>query len=368
MQPRKIFSIPLNPALSGEAFFKVYVPFIKKYRAWIYDVYFTVRCGPFKQDAMGIDINEEEYDNLIDNAVLLNELTGVTISATFNNIRVNPSTENRLLFQEEFKKIYDKGIRSITLPFSHWTQAVKHQYPDLFIKNTILWRVRTGQQFVNAVEFGFDYINLDRELCRDRDALETIVRAKNHVKQKYGKDIKIALLANEGCLGNCPLLDEHSLYNTLKTPAQVSYFDEPISFWSCKNWFSSDPSIPFKTANFTPWREDWDELLEYIDVIKMHGRENIDKLNQTMHLVKNYCDGNDIIEPQYIQYLKEFNIPEKRMLGWRAKIKNCKFECWDCNACDDISKNKIDRQPILQTYERPIMFLKNYPFKKEEDI
>ena len=229
MKPKKIFSIPLNPNLSEDAFYKVFLPFVKKYKDWIFDIYFTARCKPFVQDAMGIPVDEDHYKNLVLNALHVKAQTGVEVSATYNNIRISPSAENLKLFQEDFAWTYEQGIRSLTLPFSHWVVNVKHQYPDLYVKNTILWRVHTPQQMVNAVEFGFDHINIDRDMIRDRDALEGFKRAQTYLHNKYDKYIRIALLANETCLGTCPLLDEHSTYNTSRTDTMPSYFDNDVS-------------------------------------------------------------------------------------------------------------------------------------------
>ena len=64
-------------------------------------------------------------------------------------------------------------------------------------------------EIVNLAKRGFNYINLDRDLMRDTDTLKRLVEAKTWIKKNLGKDIHYSLLANEGCLGNCPMMVEH---------------------------------------------------------------------------------------------------------------------------------------------------------------
>jgi hypothetical protein len=86
----KIFSIPLNPMLSEQAFTHVFYPFLQKNKDWIYDIYFTCRIPPFTQDAMGSVINEDDRYSVFDNALMIQETLGIKISATFNNFNVSP--------------------------------------------------------------------------------------------------------------------------------------------------------------------------------------------------------------------------------------------------------------------------------------
>ena len=77
------------------------------------------------------------------------------------------------------------------------------------------------------------------------------------------------------------MMDEHFEFNNSRT-AGAAHFIDPISRVSCPKWDVLDPSIALKTANIPPWREDWVELLEYVDVFKMHGRESIQRLGENI--------------------------------------------------------------------------------------
>jgi len=205
---KKIFSIPLNPKLNEEQFNEFYT-FCELYKDWISDIYFTSRIAPFDQDAMGdLFVIKEHKIDLIENALNIQKYLGIPISATFNNTTIKPDQKNLDIFIKNFKPLYDAGIRIATIPHSHWmaTGQIKAAFPELFVKNTILRDVRTAVEIVNLAKYGFDYINLDRDLMRDADTLKRLKQAKEWIKVNLNKNIQFSLLANEGCLGECPMM------------------------------------------------------------------------------------------------------------------------------------------------------------------
>lgn len=348
---QKIFSVPLNPKLSPEQFTQ-FVNFVGLYKDYIYDVYFTSRIAPFDNDAMGDTfaggVDDAEY--LIRAALHVQQSTGVPVSATFNNIQVRPDQDNLEIFINNFKPLYDAGIRTATIPHSHWmaTGQIKHHFPELKVKNTILHDVKTASEIVNLAKYGFDYINLDRDIMRDRDALLRLKQAKEWIKENLGKDIQYSLLANEGCLGNCPMMVEHFHFNNTRSPDSPQYFNDPISRVSCPKWDVEDPSVQLKTADLPPWKEDWEEFINElgIDVFKMHGRESISRLSETISIIQRWADNEEILFDKFNDYIKETNLENKPIDVWRQKIKTCKFDCWECQYCDKIYKVK---SPILHS-------------------
>jgi hypothetical protein len=339
---KKIFSIPLNPMMDENYFNNIFIPFLDGYKDWIYDIYFTCRIAPFLQDAMGVPIIERDRDQVIENAMVIQEQIGITISATFNNINVSPRYDNYKLFVENLKPLYDVGLRSATIPHGHWlAMGFKDYFPEMEVKNTVLRKVATAQDYVLSAEQGFDYINLDRILMRDYDELADIKRAQKYFEDKYGRFVKIALLTNEGCLGRCPVMDEHYSYNNLREENEVPYFRHEISKISCQyKWEKEDNAFFFRAATIPPFKEEYDEILEYVQILKMHGRENLGVLESTIQLVKYYADGNEMLSEDANLYLD--GVPHTELTNWRKYIKQCKFQCWDCNYCDVVAdfKNK----------------------------
>ena len=154
---------------------------------------------PFVQDAMGDVIDGDMRDTTL-NALYVSQETGIPLSATFNNIQVPHTQENLDIFIENFRFLYDSGVRIITIPHTSWvlTGQLQKEFPELFIKNTILREVTRPNEIVNLAKAGFHYVNLDRDLMRDRDTLLKIKEAKEYCAE-IGKPVKISLLANERC-------------------------------------------------------------------------------------------------------------------------------------------------------------------------
>jgi len=336
-----MFSIPLNPKLT-EKEFQNFLEFLKRNKSLIYDFYFTCRIAPFHQDAMGDTLVNEAEDSrhLIDVALYVQRMTGITASAVFNNIEVRPSQQNLDLWINSFAPLYEAGIRSATIPHTHWlaTGQIQTRFPELFIKNTILRNVSEPRDIEKLAKAGFHYINLDRDLMRDHEKLLRFKKAK----EKYG--VKLSLLANEGCAGGCIMMDEHYQFNNTRITTTPQYFNDPISRVSCPKWDHEDPAMPLKTANFPPWRADWQEFFDLgIDVIKMHGRESTSRLRESMMIIDKYAAGEEILFESFKGFIEETNLVDKPIDVWRKKIKNCKFDCWDCGFCDKIYNAKYGK-------------------------
>ena len=162
----KIFSLPVNPKLS-EAQFIEFVNFCDTYKEFISDLYFTCRLPPFTQDAMGdVFLSENDSQYMIDTALHIQQRTGITASATFNNISVRSTQENLDLWIESFKPLYAAGIRLCTLPFNHWLLSgqIQKEFPELEVRSSILMDTKTPTDVYNIVTSGFHSVCIDRAL------------------------------------------------------------------------------------------------------------------------------------------------------------------------------------------------------------
>ena len=362
-----MFSVPLNPKLTPDQF-DYFLNFLKKYKHLIYDVYFTSRIPPFTQDAMGDVFNETQFNLLNENAFIIPKVTGVPLSATFNNIEVPPTSENLTIFIENFKRLYDKGVRIVTIPHTLWmlTGRFQKEYPDVLIKNTILRNTQRANEVIKQVEAGFHYINFDRDLMRDEDTLKRMQDVKKYCKEKLGVNVKYSLLANEGCWGNCPVQDEHFLYNNTRNKGnQPTYFQTDISYFSCPKWEEQDPAYHWRIANFPPFKDEWDRLLTYIDVIKMHGRESVSRLFETLKIIEKFANNEQILYTDFEIFIKDNKFAQKRIDVWKTTIRNCKFDCWDCNVCDKIVE-KNNSVNLIDTVKTALTKSKNNESKISE--
>jgi len=63
-----------------------------------------------------------------------------------------------------------------------------------------------------------------------------------------------------------------------------------------------------------------------------------------MDIVKRFANNEEILFDKFNDYIEQTNLENKPINGWRKIIKNCKFNCWDCNYCDNVYKAKSNEQ------------------------
>jgi len=335
-----MFSLPIYPDLEPKYIREEFIPFLKKHKSLIYDLYFTVRIPPFEQDAMGSIFSDEDIPSLISNALIIQNETKIPISAVFNNIFISPSEKNLDIFIKHFTPLYNLGVKSITIPFTSWLMFGKLQksFPDLYIKNTVLQSVSEPREIYNLAINGFDYINLDRNLLRNQNKLKIIDKARKAAELKLGKTIKLSILFNENCIGNCPIQNEHYLYNVhndIKTQPNI-FFKSSMGKISCLEWEKKSPELLLKKASVIN-DEKFMNGLEMIDAFKLHGRESKNVFLNSLNIIKSTYDKTEIIDELYYTRIK-YNIKDIEYHTWIEKVKNCNFDCWDCTYCDDLFK------------------------------
>ena len=346
MSQKELFSLPINPKISPEDTENKIIPVLKKHRHLIYDLYFTTRMPPFMQDAMGdVFRTVNDAQGAVKNAFYISQETGIPLSATFNNIWVRPDQKNLETFISNFKFLYDNGVRIATIPHTSWvmTGQIQKEYPELKIKNTILREVSKPNEIVSLASAGFYYINLDRDVMRDRELLDRLKEVKQYCSEK-GNPVMLSLLANEHCWGGCPIMPEHYQYNSTRKDNDPQYFNSDISRVSCSRWDEYDAAHSLKEANLPPWREDWEEFLDVIDVFKLHGREDAMRFKESLDLITRWDEGKDILYPEFDTYLTDVKIKDAPINIWRNKIKSCKFDCWDCNYCESVVESVLKKE------------------------
>ena len=346
MSQKELFSLPINPKISPEDTENKIIPVLKKHRHLIYDLYFTTRMPPFMQDAMGdVFRTVNDAQGAVKNAFYISQETGIPLSATFNNIWVRPDQKNLETFISNFKFLYDNGVRIATIPHTSWvmTGQIQKEYPELKIKNTILREVSKPNEIVSLASAGFYYINLDRDVMRDRELLDRLKEVKQYCAEK-GNPVMLSLLANEHCWGGCPIMPEHYQYNSTRKDNDPQYFNSDISRVSCSRWDEYDAAHSLKEANLPPWREDWEEFLDVIDVFKLHGREDAMRFKESLDLITRWDEGKDILYPEFDTYLTDVKIKDAPINIWRNKIKSCKFDCWDCNYCESVVESVLKKE------------------------
>ena len=102
LMKENIFSLPFCNAMPEDMVKDRYIPFLHKYKKYIYDIYFTCVIPPFEDDGMGIakeskDIHKETV-RVFKLMMQIQKETGIRVSATFNNIKVDPTAKNLEIF------------------------------------------------------------------------------------------------------------------------------------------------------------------------------------------------------------------------------------------------------------------------------
>ena len=326
--------------MPSEDFHKNFIPFLEEYKEYIYDIYFTSNIPPFDNDAMNQAIMmqdgkvqdvRKETIRVFNLMMKLQEETGIIVSATFNNITVEPTQENLDLFIRNLKPFYARGLRSMTIPHYHWMlqKQLQREFPQMKIKNTILRKVSKPQEYADNAEVGFDLINIDRYNIRDRENLKKLKKAYDTYK------VPMSILVNEGCRGSCPAMNEHYEINC-STTVKGSYFEQPLGGNTCTHWSKTVPEYLLHVANMPMMREDFDEILEYVQVLKLHGRGEVGLFHESLDIIKRYASNNPVMFKNLYETLDKKNIPQEKLRAWRQFTKNCKFECWDCKVCEDL--------------------------------
>jgi len=340
IKPKKIFEIPFPSVASDEKYYnEVFEPFVEKYKDWIHDIYFTYQTSVFDSDAMG-GKNFSSNKFVVRKAIQLKEKYGIHVCPTFNNIFVSADMERMKEFEKLLSRLIGMGIDMIQVPFTHWMSLgeYKSRHPNILFKDTVLQRRYFAQDLWQQGEAGYDITNVDRNVMRDEDTLKRIKKMKDKFKKKFNRKLEVVLLANETCKGRCPIMDEHYEWNAKNSGE--GYFQDLISAKSCSLWFQYEGDR-LRTSNFIPLRSEYDRLLQYVDVIKLHGRADEPLWNSSMRIVEDYVAGKDEIGVEGSGF--EFLMKQPKLLKpFLAKTKNCKFECWDCGLCDIIVK-KYDK-------------------------
>jgi|GEM_PF-359315 len=188
-------------------------------------------------------------------------------------------------------------------------------------------------------------ILLDRELNRNPEGLRDMVR----VIRQYHPDMAIGLLANEGCLPDCPYKpahDAHLALGNMQLATECTY--RLNADLGCLQAFRNHPERIFQSPFIRP--EDVDQYASMISFIKLGGRTlGAAFLQKTiMAYVERRYDGNllrlmDTLEALADSiHLAADRLPE----DFHAKMTACTDNCSDCGYCRRLSKRAIRCLPL----------------------
>ena len=194
---------------------------------------------------------------------------------------------------------------------------------------------------------------LDRSLNRNISALEAIVP---QLKKEY-PDLKLELLANEGCLYQCPFKPAHDAQIALSNTGLVRERGYEINRErGCMKVLFNDPKRLFKSPFIRP--EDIDDYSHLVDTIKISGRTlgpDFLKNTVTAYLQGSY-GGNllDILDA--MEWLADFFFVDNSKISKHdfKTLTNCTKTCDCCDQCQKLFDSTTRKKPTqLTTYRNP---------------
>lgn len=290
-----------------------------------------------------------------------------------NNMKFNKKIHANILTY--IRWLLDNGVDSLTVTVPYFLEIIKTHFPSLEVRVSLIAQVNSVQRARLFEKLGADGITLDFNSNRDFKLLKQIRKAVS---------CRLSLIANDGCLYQCPYRYYH--YNTLAQCTQSYHHTE--SFYidycilRCTIEKFSNPKEIIKSRWIRP--EDIQHYEEIgIDTFKISGRRMSTKwlLNTINAYSGQKYDGNlfdilncvapgiepEVISPQHKAFLEKAYslnrenldhvcqlyplkpyIDNKALNGFIHFFKNqdCLSECEHCNYCGDLAMKAVDIESL----------------------
>jgi len=189
------------------------------------------------------------------------------------------------------------NLKSVTTTSPVIAKFIKDNFSDLDIRASVNMEIGT----IEALEYlsdTFDSFYMKRELNRDFDAIEKLTS----YCEKNNK--KLYMLANSGCLNNCPMHTFHD--NLVSHEDEISKMDNAFNFNGlCKKLLEKEENYSYLIYNTNFIRpEDIHKYEGYFESVKLATR-----VSKTPSLIlRSYVNGSfsgnilDILEPSHSIY------------------------------------------------------------------
>ncbi|MBO5822344.1 MAG: hypothetical protein J6R86_04960 [Lentisphaeria bacterium] len=219
-------------------------------------------------------------------------------------------------------------IVTTTSPFA--AAVVKRCFPEIEIRASVNMRIdsTTAMEYLSDK---FDSFYIRRDLQRD---MET-VKAFHSWCRANGK--KLCMLANSGCLRNCPYQTFHD--NLVAHDAEIREVRNVHNFMPHLCWEryrkAENRSDFLRSSWIRP--EDVQKYEPFIDVMKLATRQHISPRMILGAYIAGRFEGNmyDLTEPCFSQHFAP-EILDNRALDGVELPGKCASNCIHCGKCEDI--------------------------------
>jgi collagenase-like PrtC family protease len=259
---------------------------------------------------------------------------------------------------ERLQALADAGVLHGIIYVDHYLLlALAEAFPDLCARLQAVPSVNCQLDSLDKVLRHLGYIArtpfalpgkvvLDRGLNRRLRQLEVLRdQLRLHVPE-----LKVALLANEGCLDHCPFRQAHAGHMALAHLPGHGYGPGHMTAnrnLGCTRLFAQRPELLIAAPFIRP--EDQRHYAGLADVIKLCGRS---RGAQTMRcIIAAYVQGryegnllwlNDSQEPlAHLLFLANDKLPD----NFLELVGDCQADCEDCGVCRIMARRCIGEQP-----------------------
>jgi len=238
------------------------------------------------------------------------------------------------------------GVDGIILADMYLLTTLSREAPDLARSlqaipsvNCMIDSADKGMSFLDLIgSTGFrmpEMLILDRSLNRKPDLLEHTAR----VLKEYAPQTRIALLANEGCVYQCPFKQAHNSQTSLANTGLVRENIYAISRErGCIPYFLEHPQAILKSPFIRP--EDQKRYAPSADVIKVCGRNmGPEFLIKTVSAYLNESfDGSLLSLLDATDWMTEhYDLPNKDFPDtFLETVTTCSKNCTTCRYCLDL--------------------------------
>lgn len=232
------------------------------------------------------------------------------------------------------KKIHAaEGLDAVTVTDPIYLQRIRVEFPDITIATSAFSEIDSLERAKFYKKFGADVIT-PNGINRNLELLKEI-------KEETGLELR--LMANEGCIHNCPYRIAHINYTS--HASQKKYLSQDECAEHCVILKRIDPTLLLKSDWIRP--EDikkYRGITEYFKIVGRTMDANWMEKTVSAYLNENYS-GNllELLESTTPKLLQQYgaHIENSFLDGFFEKLTSCNRKCHTCNYCNDLAKKAI---------------------------
>lgn len=330
------FAIGYQHKSEGDAFSELALSYEE-----VREVYFPWVGEPSGRPVLGY--GEGDDDQTI-REVLQEELQALRLGGRKLDLLLNANCYGEIAMSHELEMKIDSIIREldswgckpdiVTAASPFVAHCLKKRFPEIEVRASVNMRLTTIQA-MSYLSPWFDSYYIGRDVQRNLDT----VRQFSDWAHANGK--KIGILANSGCLRNCPWQTYHDNLLSHSTLAMNHIRAEAFNPHLCWTLYRKPENFPelLKATWIRP--EDIDRYAPFVDFVKLATRQH----SLPRLVVNAYCSrsfrGNlpDLFEPGFTPAFAKAGVmldSSRFPDDWAEVTGRCKRECTECGYCEKV--------------------------------